>query len=110
MNGLAMAAHVSCARSRGGTFRRVLSDSEERIGMRALLFGVALTSLALALAATATGNPESQAQTGSCAKANLNLVRDGRLTLGTDNPAFPPWWGGGETRKPWKVSNPYSGR
>jgi polar amino acid transport system substrate-binding protein len=78
--------------------------------MRALLFGVALASLALALAATATGSPESQAQTGSCAKANLNLIRDGRLTLGTDNPAFPPWWGGGETRKPWKVSNPYSGR
>ena len=78
--------------------------------MRALLFGLALASLALALAATATGNPESQAQTGSCAKANLNLIRDGRLTLGTDNPAFPPWWGGGETRKPWKVSNPYSGR
>jgi len=34
----------------------------------------------------------------------------GRLTLGTDNPAFPPWWGGGETRKPWKISNPYSGQ
>jgi polar amino acid transport system substrate-binding protein len=78
--------------------------------MRALLFGVALMSLALALAATATGSPESQAQSSSCAKANLNLIRDGRLTLGTDNPAFPPWWGGGETRRPWKVSNPYSGQ
>jgi polar amino acid transport system substrate-binding protein len=77
--------------------------------MRAILFGLALVSLALALAATATGSPESQAQTGSCAKANLDLVRDGRLTLATDNPAFPPWWGGGQTRKPWKISNPYSG-
>jgi polar amino acid transport system substrate-binding protein len=78
--------------------------------MRAILFGLALVSLALALAATATGSPESQAQAGSCAKANLNLVEDGRLTLATDNPAFPPWWGGGQTRKPWKISNPYSGR
>jgi polar amino acid transport system substrate-binding protein len=78
--------------------------------VRAILFGLALVSLALALAATATGSPESQAQTGSCAKANLDLVRDGRLTLATDNPAFPPWWGGGQTRKPWKISNPYSGR
>jgi polar amino acid transport system substrate-binding protein len=78
--------------------------------MRTLLFGVAVTSLALALAATATGGPDSQAQAGSCAKANLNLIEDGRLTLGTDNPAFPPWWGGGETRKPWKISNPYSGQ
>lgn len=78
--------------------------------MRTVLFGLALASLALALAATATGSPESQAQSGSCAKANLNLIEDGRLTLGTDNPAFPPWWGGGETRKPWKISNPYSGQ
>jgi polar amino acid transport system substrate-binding protein len=78
--------------------------------MRTIVFGFALATLALALAATATGSPDDQAQSGSCAKANLNLVRDGRLTLGTDNPAFPPWWGGGETRKPWKVSNPYSGK
>jgi polar amino acid transport system substrate-binding protein len=78
--------------------------------MRMILFGAALASLALALAATATGTPESQAQIPGCAKANLNLLEEGRLTLGTDNPAFPPWWGGGETRKPWKVSNPYSGQ
>jgi polar amino acid transport system substrate-binding protein len=78
--------------------------------MRALLFGVALTVLALSLAATATGGPDRQAQSGSCAKGNLNLIEDGRLTLGTDNPAFPPWWGGGETRRPWKTSNPYSGQ
>ncbi|MGH3109740.1 MAG: ABC transporter substrate-binding protein, partial [Gaiellaceae bacterium] len=44
------------------------------------------------------------------AKGNLDLVEDGRLSLATDNPAFPPWWGGGETRRPWKISNPYSGR
>jgi polar amino acid transport system substrate-binding protein len=78
--------------------------------MRTILFGAALASLALALAATATGSPETQAQIPGCAKANLNLIVDGRLTLGTDNPAFPPWWGGGETRKPWKISNPYSGQ
>ena len=78
--------------------------------MRTIALGFALASLALALAATATGSPESQVQAGSCAKANLNLIEDGRLTLGTDNPAFPPWWGGGETRKPWKISNPYSGQ
>jgi polar amino acid transport system substrate-binding protein len=78
--------------------------------MRAVLFGLALTALALALAATATGSPEAQAQAGACAKANLDLIEEGRLTLGTDNPAFPPWWGGGQTRKPWKTSNPYSGQ
>ena len=71
---------------------------------------VVLTAVALALAATATGNPSAAAQIPGCAKGNLSLVEDGRLTLGTDNPAFPPWWGGGQTRKPWKTSNPYSGK
>jgi polar amino acid transport system substrate-binding protein len=77
--------------------------------MRAAIFGVALTSLALVLAATATGSPAKPAQSGSCAKANLDLVADGKLSLATDNPAFPPWWGGA-AKKPWEVSNPASGR
>jgi polar amino acid transport system substrate-binding protein len=77
--------------------------------MRAAIFGLVLTSLALALAATATGSPAEPAQTGSCAKANLNLVDDGRLSLATDNPAFPPWWGG-TPKRPWEVSNPASGK
>jgi polar amino acid transport system substrate-binding protein len=78
--------------------------------MRAAFFGLALATLALALAATATGNPASPSAIPGCAKGSLNLLNEGRLTLGTDNPAFPPWWGGGQTRKPWKVSNPYSGQ
>jgi len=77
--------------------------------MRAAIFGVALTSLALVLAATATGSPSEPAQSGSCAKANLNLVKDGQLSLATDNPAFPPWWGGA-AKKPWEISNPASGK
>jgi polar amino acid transport system substrate-binding protein len=77
--------------------------------MRAAIFGLVLTSLALALAATATGSPAEPAQTGSCAKANLNLVDDGRLSLATDNPAFPPWWGG-TPKRPWEVSNPARGK
>ena len=78
--------------------------------MRAAFFGLALTTLALALAATATGGPSAPVQVGSCAKPNLDLVEEGRLTLATSNPSFPPWWGGGETRKPWKLANPYSGK
>jgi polar amino acid transport system substrate-binding protein len=77
--------------------------------MRAAIFGVALTSLALVLAATATGSPSEPVQSGSCAKANLNLVDEGQLSLATDNPAFPPWWGGA-AKKPWEVSNPASGK
>jgi polar amino acid transport system substrate-binding protein len=44
----------------------------------------------------------------SCKKDTLNLVNAGQLTVGTDNPAFPPWFGGPEKKAPWKVSNPYS--
>ncbi|HXF97732.1 MAG TPA: ABC transporter substrate-binding protein [Gaiellaceae bacterium] len=78
--------------------------------MRTVLVCLALASLALALAAAAAGGPSAPAQISGCAKDELNLLQPGRLTLATDNPAFPPWWGGGETRKPWKVSNPYSGQ
>jgi polar amino acid transport system substrate-binding protein len=77
--------------------------------MRAAFLGGALASLALVLAAAATGSPSAPAQSGSCAKANLNLVNEGQLSLATDNPAFPPWWGGA-AKKPWEVSNPASGK
>ncbi len=75
-----------------------------------LALTVALTGVALGLVAAASGGSSSPAQIPGCAKGSLNLLSEGRLTLGTDNPAFPPWWGGGETRKPWKISNPYSGK
>jgi polar amino acid transport system substrate-binding protein len=49
------------------------------------------------------------AAAASCDKGSLNLVHSGQLTVGTDNPAFPPWFGGNE-KSPWKVSDPYSGQ
>jgi polar amino acid transport system substrate-binding protein len=49
------------------------------------------------------------AAAASCDKGSLNLVKADQLTVGTDNPAFPPWFGGAE-KAPWKVSNPYSGQ
>ena len=71
--------------------------------------GLVLIVLALGLAATATGGPEAPAAIPGCAKSSLNLVKDGQLSLATDNPAFPPWWGGA-AKKPWQVSNPASGQ
>ncbi len=74
---------------------------------------LALVGLLAALAAgcgssnkSATGTTRAQA---SCAKADLNLVSPGTLTIGTDNPAFPPWFGG-TPKAPWKVSDPRSGK
>jgi polar amino acid transport system substrate-binding protein len=42
--------------------------------------------------------------------ANCPTVSSGKLTVGTDNPAYPPWFGGNPpSGSPWKVSDPRSG-
>jgi len=75
---------------------------------RLVLVAVPLVALAVA-AGFAQGSPSAPGLSGSCAKSNLNLVADGKLTIGTDNPAYPPWFGG-KAGHSWKVSNPYSGK
>jgi polar amino acid transport system substrate-binding protein len=73
---------------------------------------VALISLLAVIAAGCGGSDKKSAagttSAASCSKGDLNLVSPGKLTVGTDNPAFPPWFGGSE-KKPWKVSDPRSG-
>ena len=78
------------------------------------LLGVAVVVAVLAAVAAGCGSTKksSAGSTGttasSCAKGDLNLVTPGTLTVGTDNPAFPPWFGG-TPHKPWQVSDPRSG-
>jgi polar amino acid transport system substrate-binding protein len=67
-------------------------------------FVVAFLVAVLALAASACGSDEETAATTSagagtetaaadpCAKDQLTLKTPGQLTIGTDNPAFPPWF------------------
>ena len=77
---------------------------------KAIISSFALAAVAaLVIAATATGAGTAAAAIPGCAKGSLNLLKAGTLTAGADNPAFPPWFGGAE-KKPWKVSNPYSGK
>jgi polar amino acid transport system substrate-binding protein len=46
-----------------------------------------------------------------CTKENLDLVEPGRLTIGTDNPAFPPWFGGGTPKgSKWEINDPATGK
>jgi polar amino acid transport system substrate-binding protein len=74
---------------------------------------VLVVAAALAVVASATGARSTDARQATipgCATGSLNLVEDGVLTIGADNPAFPPWFGGAEKTKPWKVSDPYSGK
>jgi polar amino acid transport system substrate-binding protein len=61
-----------------------------------------LALCALVVAATATGGRTVVA-------ASCPTISSGTLTIGTDNPAYPPWYGGKEGHK-WKVSDPYSGK
>jgi polar amino acid transport system substrate-binding protein len=78
-----------------------------------------LVALLLALVAAGCGGddedeaaPATTAETAAasddCAEENLELVNAGKLTVGTDNPAYPPWFGG-EEKAPWKISDPRSG-
>jgi polar amino acid transport system substrate-binding protein len=74
---------------------------------------VLVAAAGLAIAAAASGaRSTSVVRTAipGCATGSLNLIEDGVLTIGADNPAFPPWFGGAEKTKPWKVSDPYSGK
>jgi polar amino acid transport system substrate-binding protein len=56
--------------------------------------------------ATATASPSAD----PCAKSGLTLRTPGKLTIGTDNPAFGPWFGGTPAKgSTWQVSDPTSG-
>jgi polar amino acid transport system substrate-binding protein len=66
--------------------------------------------LAVLAAAAVTASPAVPATpVPICAKQALTLVKPGTLTVGTDNPAYPPWFGGSAGHG-WKVSDPTSGK
>jgi len=77
-----------------------------------------LIPLAVAIAAIAAASVGGRGEVAvaapaatSCAKADLKLVKDGQLSIGTDNPAFPPWFAGGEIKgTPWKINDPSTGK
>ena len=74
--------------------------------MRKLLLALVIVLLALA-AASCGGDDDDDAAGGetttevSCEKDSLQLVTPGQLTIGTDNPAFPPWFEGTKQFDPW---------
>jgi polar amino acid transport system substrate-binding protein len=56
-------------------------------------------------AADTTGGEAS-----GCEKDSLDLVEAGKLTIGTDNPAFPPWFEGGTPEgSDWEINDPSTG-
>jgi polar amino acid transport system substrate-binding protein len=93
----------------------VLASPRVRRRCTHLLSAALVVLLAVVAAGCGTKKEASSGSTGtgttanaSCAKSDLTLVNAGVLTIGTDNPAFPPWFGG-TPHKPWQVSDPRSG-
>ena len=45
----------------------------------------------------------------TAAAATCATVTSGQLTIGTDNPAYPPWYAGG-SKSSWKINDPSTGK
>ena len=70
--------------------------------------GVAVIVVVLVAALSATVASGRQSVTAACAD---QVIQPGTLTIGTDNPAFPPWFAGGEKKgSPWKINDPSTGK
>jgi polar amino acid transport system substrate-binding protein len=74
--------------------------------MRAFLVcGSLAAALAASTAAYSAGSPPAGA---GCKDSVMN---PGTLTIGTDNPAYPPWFGGGTPKgSKWKINDPSTGK
>jgi polar amino acid transport system substrate-binding protein len=63
-------------------------------------------------AASVAASVAPSATPDACAAANLKLTTAGKLTIGTDNPAYPPYYDipdAGAT-KPWELGDPTDGK
>jgi polar amino acid transport system substrate-binding protein len=70
--------------------------------------GVALVVVALVSALAATTASGRDHAAAACAD---NVIHAGALTVGTDNPAYPPWFGGGTKKgSTWKINDPSTGK
>jgi polar amino acid transport system substrate-binding protein len=59
-----------------------------------------------------TASPAEDVTAASCAEDQADaFYADGKLTVATGNPAFPPWWEGGTTEEhqEWEFDDPYLG-
>ena len=81
--------------------------------LRLVAFAAVVTATATAAAGCGGGSSTTtttSAAAASCAKSQLTLVKPGQLTVGTDNPAYPPWYAGGTKSSFWKVNDPSTGK
>ena len=64
------------------------------MGAMAVVSGLVITGCGSSdgSSSTTTEGTGTTAGGAACAKDSLNLVTEGTLTIGTDTPAFPPWF------------------
>ena len=69
---------------------------------------IAAAFIAALVATLAYGHEGTWAAPTACADL---VVNSGTLTVGTDNPAYPPWFGGGTPKSSsWKINDPSTGK
>jgi len=86
--------------------------------MRKTLAGLTVVFwIAVACASSSTtsspgaGGSASAGQTAQQCAANATYVSNGNLTIGTDNPAYPPYFQGGAPKgSQWKINDPNTGK
>ena len=79
--------------------------------MRKVVIAAAAVAVLVVAATTARSTPAAPSAVAGCPKDALNLVDDGVLSIGTDNPAYDPWFGGGSPKgSSWKINDPSTGK
>jgi len=69
---------------------------------------IAVVTVAALSATLASGRETTRTMSTACGDLVVNA---GTLTVGTDNPAFPPWFGGGSPKgSTWKINDPSTGK
>ena len=69
------------------------------------LLGAVAALAAFAALARSSASAHTLAAAASCP-----TVASGTLTIGTDNPAYPPWYAGGSKTSKWKINDPSTGK
>ena len=88
---------------RGSTVRKLL------VGMA--VFGLLAAACAEENPVLSTGSPSAGETAADCAKGVTTYVSSGALTIGTDNPAYPPYFQGGTPKgSQWKLNDPTTGK
>jgi polar amino acid transport system substrate-binding protein len=82
--------------------------------MRKVVLVIAVLSVAASACAENTSSSAGASTTASTAAdcvAGATFVNDGSLTVGTDNPAYPPYFQGGTSKdSDWKINDPSTGK